>query len=318
MRIVHGLELLEAPFGPVVLTIGNFDGVHVGHQDIIRYVVAEAEQTKRTSVVMTFEHHALRLLAPDRAPPVLMPLDEKLAMIESLGVQLAVVVQPTRELLAMTAEQFIQELLLRHFRLDVIVEGPNFRFGHDRAGTIELLIQQSNRLGFQAVRREPVYVDLPGAARTMVSSSVIRELLRSGQVASAAVCLARPYGVVGTVTRGQGRGRSLGFPTANLETGEQMLPRAGIYAAWGQIDGEQDYPAAVNVGPSPTFDQHRPMVEAFLIGFDQDVDLHGRTMRVKFIDRLRSQKKFDDRVALVEQIRCDVEAVRARLAGGGT
>jgi len=311
MRIVYGLEHLELPCEPAVVTIGNFDGMHLGHRKIIGRVISLAEERGLLSVVLTFEYHPLRLLAPQRAPEVLMPIQARLDAMQELGVQLAVVANCTREFLSMDPDTFLRDLLIPHFQLKVIVEGPNFCFGKDRAGTIDFLIDRSRKLGFEAIRVEPVEVDLPGRGKHMLSSSLVRELLHKGQVDLAEICLGRPYEIQGKVIPGSGLGKSLGFPTANLETGEQMLPADGIYAGWVRMDN-RSYPAAIVIGPAPTVDRYQTAVEAFVIDFEGD--LYGRELALSLIKWLRVPKKFDDLAALTEQINRDVELARQVLA----
>jgi len=310
MRVVYGLENLDRPCGPAVLTIGNFDGVHLGHQDIFREEVSQAQRRGLLSVVMTFEYNPLRVLAPERAPPTLAPLELKLASIKRFGLGLAVVLRCTRETLDLRAEEFIRDVLVKCFELEVIVEGPNFRFGKDRVGTVEFLIEQGPKFGFETIKVEPHEADLPGMGKQMISSSLVRRFLSEGMVDLAEVCLGRPYELVGRVVPGVGRGRSLGFPTANLDTGEQMLPAAGIYAAWVQVDGGER-PCAVNIGPSPTFGEYGAAVEAYII--DYSGELYGRQLGLKFKERLRASRKFESRSDLVDQIRQDVEAVKELL-----
>lgn len=311
MRIVHGLEQLGPPGGAVVMTVGNFDGLHVGHQAIIREVVARAERSGWVSVVMTFEPHPLRVLAPERAPAILTPLEAVLGEIETLGVDTAVVVPCTRELLGLAPEAFIREVLIKHFVVKVIVEGPNFRFGRGRAGTIDCLITRGPEFGFEAVKVDPVEIDVPGLGRKMVSSSLVRELLYDGRVDSAGRCLGRPYRLCGQVVPGVGRGGTMGFPTANLTIDDQLVPGSGVYAAWAEIDG-RDRPCAAHIGPAATFDQAEVGVEAYVIGFEGD--LYGRRMTLTFVERLRATRKFDRPCDLVAQVKTDVSQVRRILA----
>lgn len=310
MRVIHGLENLGAAVGPVAMTIGNFDGLHLGHQDIIRQVVSLAGSQGLVPTVLTFEYHPLRLLAPDRAPGLLMPMEQKLERLEALGPKLVVIARCTHELLDLEPRAFVRDVLLRHFQVRYIVEGPNFRFGHDRAGSIDLLVAMQREYGFEAVKREPIRVDLPGRGGVMLSSSLVRRLLQEGSVDLAARCLGRPYELIGEVVSGDGRGRALGFPTANLQT-PQLLPASGVYAARARIDGV-DHQAAVHLGPAPTFEHSHHGPEVYVLNFDGD--LYGRRLGVKLIRRIRGTERFADAAALVERMRRDVREVRSVLA----
>jgi len=307
MQVIYGLEQVDESGKPTAMTIGNFDGLHVGHQKIIRRVVALAEQAQVTSTVMTFEYHPLRLLDPPRAPQLLMPLAAKLAAIEALAVERTVVVRCTRQLLGLSPEQFVREVLLRYFQIRFIVEGPSFRFGHRRAGTIDFLVNRGPQFRFEAIKIDPVRLNLLGREAVTISSSLIRRLMSEGAVDLVDRCLGRPYELAGGVVPGAGRGRPMGFPTANLEVGEQMVPADGIYAAWTTIE-ERDYPAAVHVGPVPTFGRSDVSVEAHLIDFDGE--LYGRQLTLKLVKRLRGLIKFDRASDLADQMRKDVAQVK--------
>lgn len=313
MDVVNGLENLGESCEPTVLTIGNFDGVHRGHQKIIQQVSSLAEVRGLTSTVMTFDQHPLRLLAPERSPEPLMPMDMKLSIMERFGARRVVVAKCTKELLGLEPGAFVREVVVGAFRGNVkfVVEGPNFCFGKDRAGTIDFLVDRGREVGFETILADPVEVDLPELGRRMVSSSLVRQLLGQGRVDLASMCLGRPYELVGNVIYGVGRGKGLGFPTANLATNEQMLPADGIYAARVRVD-DCDYPAAANIGPVPTFDEYKTVVEAFLIDFEGD--LYGRRLGLKLVRWLRSPQKFETVPALVEQMHRDVTQVRQILA----
>ena len=307
MQIVNGLEQLSTSGGPAVLTVGVFDGLHLGHREIMRRVARLADDSDLRAVVMTFEHHPLRLLHPARAPGLLLPMDRRLKDFEALGIDEVVIARCSHELFDLSPEAFITDVLQTHFDLKYIVEGPNFRFGHDRAGTIDWLIERSSVFGFHAIKVDPIEVDLAGRGRKMISSSLVRQLISEGAVNLAATCLSRPYELFGTVVRGAGRGKSIGYPTANLHINEQMLPADGVYACRTRIDG-RSYPSAVHIGPTPTFDQQQRTVETHVLDFEGD--LCGSELAVRFIKRLRSSEKFEDASALSCRLRQDVIDVR--------
>ncbi len=311
MRRVYGLEKLDGPCGPAVMTIGNFDGVHVGHRRIVQEAVSLAGERKLTSVVMTFELHPARVLMPDCLPEILTPTEVKADEIEKLGVDVFVVIRCDESLLSLEPDEFIENILLKHFQMKAIVEGPNFHFGRNRVGNIDLLMELGPKMGFEAIKVQPVELDLDGMGPTMISSSLIRELLKDGDVHLAAECLGRCYELTGNVVPGHGRGRSLGFPTANVETGQQMVPSPGVYAALVEIDDRQ-LPCAVHIGSAATFGTTSRAVEAHVLDFNGD--LYGRALVVKLIARVRDTVRFDDAASLVEQMQRDIQQVRQIIA----
>lgn len=308
MQIVYGLENLTRPETPVALAIGNFDGVHRGHQSILRRVVELANTHRLTPVVMTFEFHPLKVLAPQSAPALLMPLARRQQIMAQLGIKLVVVARCVHSFLQMDRGQFVRDVLMKCFDVKYIVEGPNFRFGCDRTGDIDYLIRVGHEFGFQAIKMEPVRVNLDDLGTQTVSSSLIRRLIAAGRVDLARMCLGRPYELLGPIVVGTRRGRTIGFPTANLDPGEQLRPQEGVYVTEATVD-DRTYPAATVVGPAPTFGQMRPVVEAHFLGYD-DGDLYGRDLRLGFYRRIRDIHKFTGAAELVPQIQRDVAAVR--------
>lgn len=304
--MIEGLNNFEPPAGGSVLAIGNFDGVHRGHQALLRRARAVAEPLGVPVVVLTFEPHPLAVLAPQRAPARLTTLDERLALLEAAGADVTIVEPATRAFLSVDPRAFVERLAGR-CRPRAIVEGPTFRFGRDRAGDVMLLRSLGAELGFEVhvleqVRCASIDHDPP------INSSAIRRLLAEGRVEHAAAMLGRPHRIVGVVGSGEARGRTLGFPTANLEQIPQMLPAHGVYAAVAQLAGDTLHLAAVNIGPQPTFDQAAARVEAHLLDFLGD--LHGRRLGLWWLRRLRGQRRFDSPDALRRQLKQDVAQVR--------
>ncbi|MFA5864351.1 MAG: bifunctional riboflavin kinase/FAD synthetase [Phycisphaerae bacterium] len=306
MRIILGLENLKRPDRPVALTIGNFDGMHLGHQSIVRKVVELAKSNNLMPVVVTFEFHPLKFLTPQKTPGLLMSLEEREKIMSEMGIELVVVARCNDALLKMERDEFIGNILMRYFDVNFIVEGPNFRFGHDRTGDIDYLIRTAQEFGFHAIKIDPVQVNLGNLGVQTLSSSLVRKLISSGKVDLARNCLGRPYQLIGEVIAGVRRGRSIGFPTANLDVGEQLLPQHGIYAARVQM-GDSLYPAAAVIGPAPTFEQYETAVEAYLIGYNGD--LYGRKVILNLYRGIRDIIKFQDAPQLVEQIKHDVKSV---------
>ncbi len=307
MKILHGLEELSKPLERSILTIGNFDGVHLAHQQLLSQAGLFSAQTGAPVVVLTFDPHPLSIVAPHKVPEKLSTLPDRLALLAQHGVQMAVVARSEPSLLSMEAEQFVEEILHQKFRPTHIVEGPSFGFGKGRRGNAELLAREAAKFGCEVHIVDPVRLTLDNHQAVLVSSSLIRDLLRDGHVRRAAMCLGRNYSLTGTVEGGDRRGRELGFPTANLGTIEQLDPREGVYAGFALVK-EHRWPAAISIGHSPTFDGHKTRVEAHLIGFNGD--LYGKTVRVEFSRFLRSQRKFDSKDDLIAQLKIDVQAAR--------
>lgn len=312
MNVVHGLENLQPFADGSVLTVGNFDGVHRAHRALIAHARTLAS-SKVPAVVMTFEPHPLCVVAPAKAPPRLTLLEDKLRFLSEAGAGVVVVARSEPGLLGLEAEAFVREVLVRRFRPKHLVEGPSFGFGKARKGTPELLARLSSELNYELHIVPPVTVALADGLTAMVSSSLVRRFLLERNVAAAAECLARPYALVGLVVRGDGRGRTIGFPTANLEPLDQLIPGDGVYAGWTEVDGRK-YSCAINVGPAPTFEMAQRRVEAHLLDFEGD--LYSRTLRVAFVDFLRGQLRFASSEALKAQLRTDVAAARVRLRDG--
>ena len=305
MRIVRGLESFPPDPPASAVALGAFDGIHVGHRAILGTAVSIARARSLPALACTFDPHPLDVLQPGGAPVPITTLAERLALMEETGVDGVVVLEFTRGLAAMEPEAFVKDVLLVRLGARDIVVGFNHRFGHRARGDARLLTELAPGLGFTAHIVPPQVVD--GVA---VSSSEIRALLQRGDVASAARFLGRPYGVGGRVVRGAGRGRTLGFPTANLETDRPLLIPTGVYACRARVDGGM-YPTVVNIGVRPTFAEQTLAVEAHLLDFS--ADLYDRELRLEFIRRLRGEQKFPSPEALRKQIALDVALARETL-----
>lgn len=308
LRTFHGLETLTTPLDGCVLVIGNFDGVHRAHQQLLHRAAELATQDGGLLVVLTFEPHPVAVLAPSKAPLRLTPPAEKLRLLSDCGVDVAVVARTEPALLSMEAEAFVDDVIARRFRPRHIVEGPSFGFGKDRRGTPELLAELAARFSCRVHVVEPVTVSLGGDRRVLVSSSAIRAFLQGGQVEDANQCLGRPYSLFGVVESGDHRGATLGFPTANLGVAEgQLMPATGVYAGRAVIRSV-NHLAAISIGDTPTFAGRTIRVEAHLLDFSGS--LYGEPMRLEFHRLLRKQMKFSSPDALREQLSRDVDAVR--------
>jgi riboflavin kinase/FMN adenylyltransferase len=309
MEIWNGIDGLRKLRPGSVLSIGNFDGLHLGHQKIL-----ETARTLRDAspgsclAVVTFEPHPLTVLRPQLAPPRLTTPIEKQAMLQSLGVDDYVILPPTREVLNLEAEAF-WAILRDEVKPIALVEGGTFNFGKNRRGSIERLKEWTAGTPIELRLVDSVTVTLPDMSVVDVSSSLIRWLIAYGRVRDASICFGRPYALSGQVIHGNHRGRTIGVPTANLKCEDVLIPTDGVYAGRCTIDGKP-YAAAVSIGTNPTFrDRHRS-VEAHLIGFSGD--LYGRTIRVELLDWLRDQWKYNGVEPLKRQLARDLDETEAR------
>ncbi len=294
----------------VAVTVGNFDGVHRGHQALVREAVAGARAASGTAVALTFDPHPSGVLSPERALASLMTLDQKAEALAELGVDRLAVLPFTREVSEVTPEGFAREVLAVALGARLVVVGSNFRFGRAREGDVGQLEALGGTLGFAVRAVEPVW-----HAGGPISSSRVREALARGAVASARELLGRSFFVDGLVTRGDGRGRGLGIPTVNLQVANETLPRAGVYACRVRLPDGTDRAAVANLGQRPTFGGEATTLEAYLLDFEGD--LYGARLRVAFVERLRDERRFPGADALVAQIHADVAEAR-RVLGRDT
>lgn len=292
-----------------VAALGNFDGVHRGHQKIIDRVRRQADERGGTPVVVTFDPHPPRVVRPDKAPKLLMTLEQKLEAFERAGIEGVAIVQFSEDMARWEPDLFVDTVLVDWLQVTEVWVGANFLFGRDRSGTYSMLRTLGADRGFRAEKIDPVrFKDF------VVSSTRVRHLVTEGRVDEAGALLGRHYALDGVVIHGDARGRELGYPTANLQTANELLPAYGIYATIATVDGVM-YPAVTSVGVRPTIGDNREMVETYL--FDQSLDLYGRRMRVAFVQWLRDERRFDSLEALVAQMGADcVEARRVHAALG--
>lgn len=306
MEVIRGFEAFPAQRVPVVVGLGTFDGMHLGHQALLADAVRIAGEQGGRAAAITFDPHPLAVIAPPPEPFLLTTIEERLGLIASLGNDLTLVVRFDEQFRQIGAQEWM-ELLLRHVRMSDLVCGSNYTFGRDRGGNVDLLRGWADSKGVRVHVVPPVHV---GGA--LVSSTLIRRLLRSGDVAEAARYLGRWYTLRGTVQRGNARGQKLGFPTANLAPPEEkLIPGIGIYAAMARTE-RGTHQAAVSIGTRPTFGPGTLVVEAYLLDFTGD--LYGEDLELQFVQRLRDELAFSSEAALVRQIRDDVEETRRLLA----
>jgi riboflavin kinase/FMN adenylyltransferase len=298
MRLFHGTDNAKIA-RPTVLTLGVFDGLHLGHQLIMKTIVERARATGTVPTVLTFDPHPRALLHPESAPPLLQTFDQKIEALGVLGIEQTIVIRFDQNFAQIRAEDFLRSVIAERLHAKEVYLGCGFAFGHGREGNIELLRSVSQSLGFLA--DEVSEVRLRGRR---VSSSRIRELLQQGHVNIARRMLGRPYGVEGRVVRGAERGAKLGFPTANLHPQNRVIPRNGVYVTAALIDGQWRR-SVTNIGTRPTFgSDNESSVETFVMNWSGD--LYGDVVRVRFLHRLREEKKFGSVDELKSQIGRDV------------
>ena len=289
-----------------VVTIGNFDGVHRGHQVLLRRTVDAAHDREARAVAVTFDPHPAAVLRPGSQPLALLGTDERVARLLEVGVDLVVVLAFTHELSQLTPEAFVADVLVRPMGTRRIIVGTNFRFGHRAAGDVVTLVEEGERHGFEV--EAVTLLELDGVA---ISSSTVREHLADGRLDWANRALGRPYHVRGEVVRGDGRGRTIGVPTANVAVpAGRLVPANGVYAGTASAEG-RTWPAVTNVGLRPTFAGTERTVEAHLL--DAEADLYDRELTVTFAHRLRDEQRFDGVDALVAQIHADIDQARVLL-----
>jgi len=310
MRVVRHLARVPQRLGPSVLTLGNFDGAHLGHQAIVRRAVERARELAASPVALTFEPHPVAVLAPEHAPPAIQTLHDRLASLRDLGIETTLLQRFTRRFAALDPEAFMRDFVLRHIALRHVVVGYNVNFGRDRSGTAETLQELGERLGFGVDVVGPVSAPDDGE---QVSSTRLRQLLAAGDVRGARRLLGRPHALRGRVVVGEQRGRTLGFPTANLHLRAGLLvPADGVYAVVAHTGGVR-HAGVLNVGVRPTFGERRRTVEAHLLDFAGD--LYRRWLVVELIERLRGEMAFSGPEALRAAIAADVATARRIVAG---
>jgi riboflavin kinase / FMN adenylyltransferase len=299
MRVVPDLSEFCEPLHKSAVTIGNFDGIHLGHRELLGRVVRSARELGGTSVVVTFDPHPAQVLAPERAPKILTPFAVKARLIEQEGVELLAVIRFNRELSMLSPAEFAGSILVEKLQAVAVHVGSNFRFGHQRAGDTDALAELGRKGGFRVETLPMIKV-----RGHRVSSSQVRHFLSEGHVEIAGRMLGRPYVVSGTITAGEGVGHKQTVPTLNLGPVEQQLPKNGVYITRTRVGGTL-YDSVTNVGHRPTFGHHRLTVETFLLNFRGETD--AEEMEIEFLHRLRDEIKFPNAGALKQQIQQDVE-----------
>ena len=302
MDIIVGIENIRRKFRNPVLTLGNFDGVHLGHQRIFKELKEEARKTNGEAIVFTFDPHPLKILAPQSCPPLITPFKKKLMLMERSGIDVLIVATFDQAFAGTTPEAFVKEILVDKIGARKILVGYNYNFGKDRQGNVEMLMRWGQKFGFEVKVIEAMKVN-----HIPVSSSKIRELIQDGKMGEAAQLLGRNYLLIGKVIWGADRGKRLGFPTANLEILNGLYPKTGVYAV-EVIMGDKTYPGVADVGYNPTFGKNPLSVEVHILDFSRDI--YGEEIQLVFLERLRDEKAFENPELLARQIRKDVGAAR--------
>ncbi len=306
MDLVEHIDMIEKPYNNAVITIGNFDGVHIGHQALFHEVIEKADAINGTSIVMTFEPHPVRVLKQNGHPPLITLYEQKVELIESSGIDVLICVPFTLEFAVISAKDFVEDILLRRIGMKAIVVGEDYTFGKNRKGNIKLLQTYAKNHGFEVIVAD--WILTLNKSRDRISSTRTRELVMAGRVDEAQKLLGRYYQIRGVVTTGRNRGgRLLGFPTANITLQDELCPKTGVYAVTVELENKI-HKGVANIGYSPTFGDHIFTVEVHLLDFNENI--HDRKIRVNFIQRIRDEKKFSNISELSDQIKKDI--VKAR------
>ena len=310
MKIIDRLENITQPFKNAVITIGNFDGVHIGHQALFHEVIEKADAIDGTSIAMTFDPHPIRVLQKNNNPPLITLQEQKTELIERSGMQVVICIPFTKQFASLSAEDFIKNLLIDKIGMKAIIVGGDYTFGKNRKGNLAVLKSLAPQLGY-----EVIVANWVKAARNVsdrISSTRIRELVMAGKVEPARKMLGRHYQIRGRVVKGRDRGgKLLGIPTANINLQDELCPKTGIYAVTVEYDNRL-YKGVANIGYSPTFDDNEFTVEVHMLDFTEDI--YDEKIRVNFIERIRDEKKFADISELKEQINQDIKTAGKILA----
>ncbi len=306
MKVITDLNAIQQPFIRPVVTIGNFDGVHKGHQALFHQVIEKAESIQGTSVAISFDPHPMRVLKKKKTPPLITLYEQKMELIEKTGIDVLICIPFDKTFAAITARQFVEDILVKTIGLKAIVIGKDYSFGKDRQGNVAFLKQYAEQFGYEIIVTDWI----PGSRHKFerISSTRIRETVMAGKVDEVVALLGRYYQIRGKVVSGRNRGgRLLGFPTANIHLMDELCPKAGVYAVTVECRGRK-YQGVANIGYSPTFDDHLFTVEVHLLDFKGD--LYNQDIRVNFIQRIRDEQKFAGIDELSAQIAKDIQTGR--------
>jgi riboflavin kinase/FMN adenylyltransferase len=310
VELVENIDKIEKPYKNAVITIGNFDGIHIGHQALFHEVIEKADTIGGTSIVMTFDPHPVRVLKQNGHLPLITLNEQKIELIENSGIDVLICIQFNKAFAAISAKEFVEDLLLKCIGMKAIVVGKDYTFGRNREGNLELLQTFADNLEFEVIVAD--WVQTSRGLPDRISSTRTRELVMAGEVADAKKLLGRYYQIRGVVTTGRNRGgKLLGFPTANITLHDELCPKNGVYAV--TVDCmEKKYQGVANIGYSPTFDDGLFSVEVHILDFNENI--YGKKIRVNFAQRIRDEIKFSDITELSDAIRKDIEKARKILS----
>ncbi len=303
MKIINHLEKITQPFKAAVITVGNFDGVHIGHQALFHEVIERADAIDGTSIAMTFEPHPIRVLKKNNHPPLITLYEQKTELIERAGIDVLICIPFTLEFASLPAEAFIKDLLVAKIGMQAIIVGEDYTFGKNREGDLTVLKSYASQMGYEVIVAD--WIKSPRNVSDRISSTKIREFVMAGEVEPARKMLGRHYQIRGLVVKGRDRGaKLLGVPTANIKLQDELCPKTGIYAVTVDYNNRL-YKGVANIGYSPTFDDNEFSVEVHLLDFAENI--YGEKIRINFIQRIRNEKKFANISELKEQIKQDIK-----------
>jgi len=318
MKIIETTSDLTKIQKAAVLTIGNFDGLHIGHRKILSAARNIADKKNTKVVIMTFDPHPLVFLHPDKTPGILTPVPLKKHLLEALDIDCRLVIKTNAEILNLSPHDFVQQFLVDGVQPAVVVEGEDFNFGVNRSGSIKTLQSLGSDLGFEVVTVDAQKIDIPDGQTVRISSTMIRYMLKSGNVTDAAMALGRPYRLIGKVIPGRGKGKQLGYPTLNMQIPDQLIPAEAVYAGYVELadtfenacTSNEQIPAVFSIGQARTYGDDFPLlIEAHLLA-DNAQDLKGKFMAMDFIENIRTQHKFNTEKELANQIAKDCQQAK--------
>jgi len=301
MEVIKGYQELKYLINNPVVTLGNFDGVHLGHQKIFTRIKERAKELQGTSLVYTFHPHPLSVLMHERQLFNITTLDEKLKLIEKCGIDIVICEPFTREFSQITAEKFVKEILHQRIGVKEIFVGDDYAFGSKQQGNVYYLLKMGKAFDFRTKIIDSITID-----KIIVKSSKIREFIQGGEITAANRLLGRSYNITGQIIRGKERGVLMGFPTANIKPNKILHPGAGVYAVWVHFENQR-FPGAMNIGYNPTFDDRELSFEVHILNFNKDI--YGKELEICFVERIREEKTFSSPEELVAQMRNDISKV---------
>ena len=307
MKVYRGLHGLEGKFKSPAVTLGNFDGVHIGHGEIFRRLKKRSGEIGGEALIFTFDPHPAKVLRPELSPSIITPLPEKLSLIEEHGLDGIILADFNKEFAEQHPASFVKDILHEKIGAKLVIIGHDFTFGKGKEGNIDSLISLGKEAGFSVEVVEPIRLD-----GEIVSSTRIRAMIKDGKVKEASSLLGRHHSIEGKVIKGHGRGKPLGFPTANIDFHAELLPKYGVYAVKAQL-GQRQLTGVTNIGTKPTFNDDEPSIETHIFDFDESI--YGKELKISFVDRVRDVRSFNNTQDLSDQIAKDVGKAKDLLGG---